>query len=314
MNNKTIAPNIIVHADSIRFGVLMIVIATFTMALQDTIVKLISSTLPLWQLFTLRSLIVLPLLFVLHRITGKDSKVGPKLVGWAILRGTLLVLMYVAFYASLPLLDLSIVAAAYYTGPLLITLFSALLIGERVGTKRLFAVGVGFFGVLVVLQPGTESFSWPMLIPIASAIFYAFSAILTRSKCRQESPLALSLVLNYCFIVFGVVMTIYLLLWQPSVEQQAVYPFLLGDWVPLDRESVVLLSILAAANIAIHIALAHAYQSAPSTIVATFDYSYLLFAAAWAYLLLNEVPGVTTLVGMAMVVTAGILSIWQRKT
>lgn len=294
------------------FGITMILAATFTMAFQDAVVKVVSADMPLWQLFALRSLIAVPLLVVLHRLLRGAASLRPQVVGWSLLRGALLVLMYVAFYAALPLLNLSLVAAAYYTGPLFIALFAAALLGERVGPRRLFAVAFGFLGVLVILQPGTEGFAWTMLIPIAAAIFYALAAVLTRSRCGDESPLALSLMLNYCFIACGFGMSTLLWLWHPDADQQASYPFLLGAWVPLDARSGGVLLLLAGANVAIHIGLAKAYQSAPPAIIATFDYGYLAFAAAWAYVLLSETPSTTTLIGMAMIAAAGILTAWRN--
>jgi drug/metabolite transporter (DMT)-like permease len=293
------------------FGIAMILAATFTMAFQDAVVKVVSSDLPLWQLFALRSLIAVPLLIVLHRLLRGSLRLIPRALGWSVLRGAFLVLMYVAFYAALPALNLSLVAAAYYTGPLFIVLFAAALLGEGIGSRRLFAVAFGFLGVLVILQPGTDGFSWAMLIPIASAIFYAGAAILTRSKCAEESPLALSLMLNYCFVACGFGVSAVLWLLPPDAQQQVAYPFLLGPWVALDMGTGGVLLLLAVANVAIHVALARAYQSAPPAVIATFDYGYLAFAAGWAYVLLHEVPGPATLIGMAMIATAGILTAWR---
>lgn len=292
-------------------GISMILAATFTMAFQDAVVKLVSSDLPLWQIFALRSLIAVPLLIILHRLLRGSLRIKPLALGWSILRGTLLVLMYVAFYAALPSLSLSLVAAAYYTGPLFIALFAAILLGDAVGPRRLFAVALGFAGVLVILRPGTDEFAWAMLLPIASAICYAAAAVLTRSKCTGDSPLALSLMLNYCFIACGFGASAALWLLPPGMSQQEAYPFLLGPWVVLDFRSGGVLLLLAVANVAIHVCLARAYQSAPPAVVATFDYGYLAFAAGWAYVLLGETPERTTLIGMVMIAAAGILTAWR---
>lgn len=297
--------------DRTALGVAMIVGATLTMAFQDAVVKLVSADLPLWQLFALRSLIAIPLLLVLHRLTAGTEAGRPRALGWGLLRGALLVAMYIAFYAALPLLDLSLVAAAYYTGPLFITLFAATLLGEGVGPRRLLAIALGFTGVLVILRPGTDSFSWAMIIPIASAVFYALAAILTRSKCATESALSLSLMLNVCFVACGFGVSLALWIWPTSAEQQQANAFLLGGWVAIDLKTGAVLALLALANVAIHVALAKAYQSAPPPVIATFDYSYLIFAAAWGYLLLSEIPQTTTLIGMAVIAGAGMLAIWR---
>jgi drug/metabolite transporter (DMT)-like permease len=288
-------------------GILLIVGAVFTMALQDAVVKLVSAELPLWQLFVLRSLIALPLLATLVPLLLGGGRLLPRAPGWALLRGALLVAMYVAFYAGLPVLPLSLVAAAYYTGPLFIVLFAALFLGERVGRRETLAVLIGFAGVLVVLQPGTGAFDPAMLVPIAAAVCYALANVMSRGKCAGESALALSVALNLCFVLGGGAMTVLLAVAPLPTEATTANPFLLGGWVALGAGDWAMLGGLAVANLVIHLALAKAYQSAPAQAIAPFDYSYLVFAAIWGFLLFAEIPTVATLLGMAMIAGAGLL-------
>ena len=298
--------------ESTPTSLLFIVAATFVMAFQDALVKLVSVELPLWQLFVLRSMLLLPSLGVLVACTGKAGAWLPNGLLWPVLRSLCLVLMYVAFYAALPLLPLSLVAATYYTGPLFIALFAALFIGEYLGVRSLIAVTLGFAGVLIVLQPWGADFTSLTLIPIASAVLYALAAIITRSKCAGDSVAMLSMILNLTFLVVGGAVSIALEVWQGAVGSLPHYPFLFGSWVSLGAEEWAALTVLAAANLAIHLALAKAYQSGPSPIVATFDYSYLLFASFWAFLFFAEVPAASTLLGMLVIASAGGLVILRR--
>ncbi len=297
----------------VSFAIYIIVASTFLMAAQDAVVKLVSADLPLWQLFAVRSMIAIPLLILLVFLSGKQAAVSPLRPGWAFVRGGLLVGMYVAFYAGLPVLDLSVVAAAYYTGPLFITLFAALFLGEHVGKRGVLALVMGFVGVMVILRPGTSSFSYMMLIPIISAVFYAFAAILARSKCGEDSPVALSLALNFSFIFCGLGATAGIALWQPEAVVREAYPFLLGEWVDIGPREWLVVAGLALANVGIHLGLAKAYQSAPPPVIATFDYSYLIFAVIWGYVLFVEIPDVPTLLGMVLITVAGLLAVLKKR-
>jgi drug/metabolite transporter (DMT)-like permease len=225
----------------------------------------------------------------------------------------LLALMYIAIYAAVPLLSLSVIAAALYTGPLFIALFSALAIGEPVGPRRWTAIAIGFAGVLVILRPATNEFSPLALIPVIAALLYALAAIITRSKCAAESPAALALALNFCLLGVGVLATAVIAVWQPSPSQSAVYPFLLGFWAAMGPREWAILSILAALMVAISIGLALAYQSAPPAVIATFDYSYLIFAAFWSFAIFSEVPDAPTMIGIMMIAGAGFL-VMRGKT
>ena len=293
-------------------GISLIVCAVFTMALQDAVVKYVSADLPLWQIYTLRSFIAIPMLVAAVFVLGGATTLRPRSLSWAMLRGGLLVAMYIAFYAALPFLELSLVAAAYYTGPLFITLFAALFLGERVGGREILAILIGFAGVLVILRPGTDAFAPIMLVPIAAAVFYALANVLTRGKCLEESALSLSLALNFCFILCGGAMTAALALAGLPGETVSINPFLLGDWVPVAWGEWAVLFGLALANVIIHLALAKAYQSAPPQKIATFDYSYLVFAALWGFLLFREIPDLPTLLGMVLIAGAGLLLVWRR--
>jgi drug/metabolite transporter (DMT)-like permease len=290
----------------VALGVVTIVATVFAMSFADAVVKYVSAELPLWQIFVMRSLVVIPLLVALP-LFGRPTPVRPKSLFWTFLRGLLLVMMYVAIYAAAPVLSLSVIAAAFYTGPLFIALFSALLIGERVGPRRWTAICIGFAGVLVILRPGTEAFSAPMLIPVVAALFYALAAIVTRTRCIEETPVVLALALNFALLAVGAIATAGIALWQPAAPDAAAYPFLLGAWVAMGSREWGIIGFLAVLMVAIGLGLAKAYQSAPPAIIATFDYSYLVFAAFWSFAIFAEMPDEATVIGMLLIAGAGIL-------
>ena len=122
-------------------------------------IKFISSEFVIWQIFVLRSLLIVPVLLIALKIHAPDAFGLPKVIGWTIVRSLLLVSMWIAYYLALPKLEFSVAAAAYYTLPIFITLFSAMLIGERISLLGWYAVFIGFFGVLLMLQPRTTDFN-----------------------------------------------------------------------------------------------------------------------------------------------------------
>lgn len=160
-----------------------IICATALMALQDTIVKLFSEGLPLWQLFLLRSALILPVLIVMAR-RGRVP-VLQALDRWVLVRSLLVVAMYVFFYAALPVLDFSVVAGVYYTAPLWIYFFSVIFLGERVTRFKTLIMLAAFCGVLIVLQPGSAAFTFWSAIPLLAAICYAFVALITGKNSRH---------------------------------------------------------------------------------------------------------------------------------
>lgn len=286
-------------------GVAIILASVVTMAFADAMVKLVSAELTLWQVFAARSLFAIPIMILLLFVRGVRLK--PRAPKWALVRSALLVLTWLTFYASLPVLDLSVAAVAMYTAPIMIALLSAALIGEAVTGRQWGGVLLGFLGVIAILRPGTDAFSWFTLVPLLGATFYALAMVLTRSKCRAEAPLTLALALHGSFLVAGLIATAVLALIGLGAETKAAFPFLLGDWAPMAGREWGLMALLGVLSAAYFVGVARAYQIAAPSIIATFDYAYLVSAAVWGFVFFSETPGVLTLGGMILITAAGLL-------
>ncbi len=305
MKQKTLSS----ETESIGLGIIIIIITVFAMAFADAIVKYVSSNLPLWQIYVVRSLVAIPIFTIILIFKRQPVQIAPINHGWVVLRSMLLTFMYIAIYAAAPILPLSIIAASLYTGPLFIALFSSFLIGERVGVKKWGAIFIGFLGVILIIKPATEAFTPLALIPVIAGLFYALAAIITRSKCRDEPPIVLATALNFSLLLVGLVATIIIIIWNPHPAETAVYPFLLGYWIPIGPREWGIITILAVLIVGISAGLAKAYQSAPPAIIATFDYTYLIFAAFFGFLIFAEIPDAITVIGMFLIAGAGLLVI-----
>lgn len=295
--------------DNIKLAVSCIVIAVLALSLGDALIKATSASFPLWQIFVIRSALVVPVLLVALRWKYPDVSFLPRAPGWAALRSIMLMSMWFAYYAALPKVELSIAAAVYYTLPLFITLLSAAFTGDKVGRLGWLAIGLGFAGVLLILKPSAGDFNAYALLPLISAVLYACAMVLTRTKCRDENPFVLALVLNVTFITAGLAAAFALFVWSPDEGQVNANRFLLGGWTALGLREWLAMVILAIAVLLGSVLSAIAYQSGPSSLVSTFDFSYLAFAALWGFLFFAEVPDIWAGLGIALIAAAGILAV-----
>ncbi len=300
-----------IRKDNIPLAVTVIVLTVLALSLGDALIKQTSNNFVIWQIFVVRSVIAIPCLIVFMRFAISESFRIPFRIygapGWTTLRSLLLVAMWVSYYVSLPQLSLSVAAAAYYTLPLFITLFSALFTGDRITRYGWIAVVTGFFGVLLILKPMPGDFNLYALCPLLSAILYAMAMILTRTRCKSEHPLLLSLALNIAFIFIGGIATLYTLTLPDELQQG----FALAPWSSMGKTEWITMGLLAAALLIGSIGAAIAYQNAPPSVVGVFDFAYVGFAVLWGFLFFTEVPDFISLFGIAMIVTAGIIS--QRQ-
>ena len=298
-----------IRPDRVALGILLVVTSTFLIAIQDVIIKSASShDISLWQLFVFRSLLLIPTLLAFGMCWGDGAVTWRRALRfWPVCRAGLLILMWVTMYAAIPFVPLSTIAAGVYTAPLFVALLSAPLIGEPVSRAGWLAIVAGFAGVLLIIKPGAASFSWLTVLPVAGGLLYALSAIVTRTKCREIPPSTLAVSLAIALLMFGLVMSIALAALSPAPEVVSEYRFLTGPWGPMNLTTWGIVLGLFGVMAASSLILPAAYQSAPSTIIATFDYFYLIFATLFGFLLFSEVPDRMDVLGMILIVLAGVV-------
>ncbi len=310
-NSKTTQPASTLP-DQPALAATLMVGSLFLLGFQDALVKFTSSEVSLWQFQMLRATLNFILLFVLILVIRGQSSLWPKRI-WAVaLRSFLLVGAMCFFFGGIPLLSLAEIAAGLYVFPLFVAILSALLLGEKVGPRRIIAILLGFIGTLLILKPGTAAFKPVALMPVGAAICYASTILTTRRLCREESPVTLTIGVSISFILVGGLMTLVLSLHAPA--QLAIqWPYLFTGWHPLEFWVLGLIAVCSVINTISNIGLARAYQSAEASWLAPFDYSYMVFATFWGYIFWASVPDNLTFIGMALIACTGAFVAWHDR-
>lgn len=289
------------HSFQTRRAVLAIILSVAALSLGDAVIKGSGLTLPLWQTLILRSALVVPLLawLALRRRARALSNLR-----WVALRSLLLVLMWLSYYAALPLMPLSLAAAAIYTGPLFIVALSALVARSWPPGRVILAIVAGFAGVLLIIRPDASGFALGTLLPVLAAALYACAMVLTAAKCREDDPIALVLSLNVSFILCGLALGLF---------AGRDGSFLLGPWQALTPQLLGTVAVLSALILIGSLGAAIAYQNGPPATVAAFDYSYLIFSLGWGVVFFAEWPSPLGLIGIGIILGAGLLALPRRR-
>jgi len=302
------------NSQNMLLGAAMMLTAVLTMTVQDAVFKRFSSELTLWQIFALRGVLATSLLVILFSLRrGGGVVLKSALMKWPLIRSALLTIALLAFYTAIPFVSLATAGAALYVAPILVLLLSAFVVKEQVRPLGWVGALLGLVGVIVLLQPGTDDFSPWTLLPVVGAAFYAVAHIVTRLKCRQVPMMSLALSLNLLMLLAGLLVSMLLYLQSPQGQIAQSYPYVFGTWSAIETTDWLLLGLLAALAVVIGMMLAGAYQIAPPPVMATFEYSYLVFAAVWDLLLFKIVPTSASVTGMLLIVMAGLMVI-HRKT
>jgi len=275
-------------ADRPVFAACLLAASMFLMSFVDNLVRVVSDDITVWQFHLLRAMFALPMVgMAAWMIRGQTLRQNRPL--WVSARATLMAISMLFFFASIPMMPMAQATAGLFSAPLFVLAFSALFLGERVGWRRICAVLVGFAG-------------------------YAGGVIITRQKCRDESPLALLFANFSAFGLMGGLGALAMTAYNPSEAQNLAAPFIFSTWSAPPWETVAMMGGLAIGAVLGVGGLTRAYQLADSSFLTLFDYTHVLGASLFAYILWSEVPPPEAIVGVIMIVGAGIyIAIRGRK-
>jgi drug/metabolite transporter (DMT)-like permease len=210
------------------------------------------------------------------------------------LRGLILAAEVCVMVTAFVLLGLTEAHAVFAVYPLLIAALSGPILGEKVGWRRWTAIGIGFVGVLIILQPGYGVFQIEALVPLLAATMFALYGLLTRYVGRQD-PAAVSFF--WTGTVGALAMTIVgIWFWEPMAP---------GDWVWMGA--------LCVSSAFSHFLLIRAYEIAEASAVQPFAYLQLPFATGLGLLLFDETLRLNVALGAAVVVGAGVFTLWRAR-
>lgn len=294
-----------------RRAILLILTAMFFFCIQDAFVKKIVETASVWQAQLIRSVAVLLLLWLIAESIGKSRELRPSQWFWPALRGGFMCGAYVLFYASLPFLTLSQASASFFIGPMLITIFAALLLHEPIGPRRILAIVVGFLGVLCIVQPGSEM-NLAALMPVGAAVSYSLGVVVTRWRCRADPALSLSMVHNAVYMLVAVIAVSVIETIPFAPETKTSYPALTTGWASISWLIFGLLIVTAFTHIIGMQSSVRAYQLADASKIAPFEYSYLAIVPLLDFAVWQTVPSGMTMLGMLLIAGSGGFIAWRE--
>lgn len=292
-------------------GMLSVAFGVSIFSLQDAIVKGLSGTYPVHQIVVLRSCVALPILVAVALVLdGRTLKIHR--LGLHLARGLALYLSYTSYYLALARLPIAESVALYFTGPFFVASLSLPMLGERVSARSWAAIIVGFCGVLIVARPSTALFDPAVLLPIASALAYAISAVLTRRLGTTESSGALAVSATVIYVVAGGATALGLSGIEVAGDAHRSLRFLLMAWSwpsVADAGLLATCGLIAAGGFFF---LAQGYRLAEANRAAPFEYAALPWGILWGYLFFANLPDVATLAGAVVIIGAGLYTL-QRQ-
>ena len=293
-------------------GIAFIVVAFVAISLNDMLIKQLSGGYPLHQIVLIRSGIGIFFSLLLVQWEGGMSILRTATPGLHLLRGLLIVCSNMTYFVALAAIPLADATALFYVAPLMITLLSIPMLGEKVGPMRLGACAVGFLGVLVMVEPWAEAEArkaplWILCLPVVAAFTYAMNQVLTRKLGAVSKASAMAVYIQATFIVVSAGFWIFAGdgRYAEGLESPSLI-FLLRAWVLPEGIDVWLLTGLGMTSAIIGYCISQAYRLAEAATVAPFEYTGLPLAILWGWLIWGDLPGWEVLGGIILITGAGL--------
>lgn len=210
-----------------------------------------------------------------------------------IARSGSLVASIVCLFVSLTYLPIAEATAIGFTGPLFITALSVPFLGERVGWHRWLAVIIGLAGVLVIVRPGGAVWHWSAVMALLGAVCFAFFQLITRRLANQDRHQTTLL----CTSIGG------------TAWASLLVPFF---WTTPTTKHLIMFLIIGAMGAGAHFCMVQAFRRSEASLLAPFNYSKLIWVAILGYLVFDDLPGLDTMIGSAIIAAAGLYVFYRE--
>ena len=273
-------------------GIVFLMLASFVFSLMALLIKLLGQRLHITQILLVRQIgmVIMVAPAILRNFPGSLRTARPGLQLIRVMCALVAMLFGFTAVIHMPLADAT---AIFFAKSFFVTIFAVFFLAETVGVYRWSAVLIGFVGVFIMLQPGTDNFSIYGLASLAGAAGAAAVMILLRLLSRSDSA---DTIMTYGALGVGVVMILPgIYFWQEVTEL---------EWLLLVAVAVV--SYFGQkCNI-------FAYKHGEASLLASLDYVRLLWATFFGFLIFDQFPGLSTWFGAAIVIAAAIFTIYRE--
>ncbi|QRM57274.1 DMT family transporter [Sinorhizobium sp. BG8] len=283
-------------SNAVRSGVLLMLLGMVMFSLNDVLGKWLVASYSVSQLMLIRSLAALVVLSPYLWKTGVKRLYQVDRPGLHFVRCMLFAFEALAFYFIVFYMPLADAMTYWLAAPIYVAALSPLLLGEKVGWRRWCAIVLGFVGVVIALEPSSQSFTLPALVAIAGSFAFALAMVLGRTlRAAPDSTLVFWQIAGAAVVsVVGVVV-------EPN------------GWRPMSGIDFGLLCLLGVVAMSAHMLVNRSLKLVDAATVVPLQYTLLLWAIVFGWLFFGDVPRPAMLVGSAVIVASGLFIFFREQ-
>ena len=294
-------------------GIIFILLAMMVFSVQDGIMKHIYNFVSLYEIYLIRTVVSFILILIFLIITKKPIVFKSQYPILTLCRVILFFFGFSSFYISLTVLPLGTATALFFVTPFLITIFAHFFLKEEIGPRRWAAIAVGFIGVYITLNPDFSNFNYLSLLPILCAFCYSLSMIIIKMTSDKDSVYTQTFTFYIGAIIFSIIFYFVMGDGKFNTTEHPAAQFIFREWF-VDIENSILFMVATGVTATVaFLLLFTAYSIASPAVVSPFEYSILLWSPLIGWIYFNEVPTLSTIIGILIIVSSGIYIFLREK-
>lgn len=274
-------------------AVLLTISASFFAVLMEALIKAAQYDSNVYTIgffrFFFGFLIILPYL-----ITKKFNTYKTKNLKFYIIRGAFNIPVMILGFGALVYVPLEQFKAMHFLSPIIVVLLSFIIFREQIYRFRIFALIIGFLGMLIIVRPGYVDFNIGTIMILVSLTFWSFIIILSKFVSKDDSPITM---VTYQYTL----MTIF------------AFPLAIYFWEIPSLISILLVFIAAASGTILHLCLGLAYKYADLSVTQPIWFTGLIFGSGFGYFVFNEIPDFWTWIGGIVVFSSVLVITYFEK-
>ena len=274
-------------------AVLLTISASFFAVLMEALIKAAQYDSNVYTIgffrFFFGFLIILPYL-----VTKKFNTYKTKNLKFYIIRGAFNIPVMILGFGALVYVPLEQFKAMHFLSPIIVVLLSFIIFREQIYRFRIFALIIGFLGMLIIVRPGYVDFNIGTIMILVSLTFWSFIIILSKFVSKDDSPITM---VTYQYTL----MTIF------------AFPLAIYFWQMPSLISILLVFIAAASGTILHLCLGLAYKYADLSVTQPIWFTGLIFGSGFGYFVFNEIPDFWTWIGGIVVFSSVLVITYFEK-
>ena len=291
-------------------GLILIIMGMLFIITQDVLIKYSINDVSLMQILVFRATIGCILLIFYLIFTKQPIVFSSAHYMVALFRGSSFFFGFTLFFISLSQISLAEATTLFFVSPFFITIFSYFILKIQIGINRLFAVCVGFFGVVLIIKPEFNNINVYMLFPIIASCSYSFSMILAKKTSMNDSLFQQTFHIYVGALLGGLLISIIIHFLDFNL---GFFSILKNPWIFYDYQMLSLLIFISICGSLGILLLISAYRVSSSPILnSLFEYCHLILAVLFSFIVFDETLDAYSTIGLLLIVISGFYVLFRE--